>query len=79
MPDPALFSPQPEPDCEFKTSEPKTDASGKVPPEEERMKLDYERQCYRHAEMIVRNRLELLQNSVDKMIDAVNRAERNGP
>ena len=62
LPDRALLSPQPEPDCEFKTTEPKT---------EERMKLDYERQCYRHAEMIVRNRLELLQSYLDKTINAV--------
>jgi hypothetical protein len=78
LPEPALLSPQPEPDCEFKTSESKTDASGKVPPEEERMKLDYERQCYRHAEMIVRGRLDLLQSSVDKTINAIKRTDRNG-
>jgi hypothetical protein len=69
LPDPALLSHQSEPDCEFKTTESKTD---------ERMKLDYERQCYRHAEMIVRNRLELLQSSVDKTIKAVKRTERSG-
>ena len=34
-------------------------------------KLDYERQCYRHAEMIVRSRLQLLQGSVDETIKAV--------
>jgi hypothetical protein len=69
LPDQALLSRQSEPDCEFKTTESKTD---------ERMKLDYERQCYRHAEMIVRNRLELLQSSVDKTINAVKRTERSG-
>jgi len=68
-PDQALLSQQSEPDCEFKAPEAKTD---------ERMKLDYERQCYRHAEMIVRHRLELLQSSVDKTIKAVNHTERNG-
>jgi hypothetical protein len=69
LPGRALLSPPAEPDCEFKATDPKTD---------ERMKLDYERQCYRHAEMIVRSRLELLQSSVDKTIKAVKRTERNG-
>ena len=69
LPDPVLLSPQPEFDCDFKTTEPKT---------EELMKLDYERQCYRHAEMIVRNHLELLQSAVDKMINSF-RAERKRP
>jgi hypothetical protein len=64
LPDEALLSHQMEPDCEFRSAEAKTD---------ERMKLDYERQCYRHAEMIVRNRLELLQSSVDKTIKAMTR------
>ena len=48
-----LLSPQPESDCEVRTGDSNFD---------ERQKLDYERQCYRHAEMIVRNRLELLQS-----------------
>jgi hypothetical protein len=34
------------------------------------MKLDYERQCYRHAETIVRRRLQLLQASVGEMLKA---------
>jgi hypothetical protein len=33
--------------------------------EETRMKLDYEQQCYRHSEMIVRARLEQLQKAVE--------------
>jgi hypothetical protein len=32
-----------------------------------------------HAEMIVRRRLLLLQDSVDKTIGAFNRSERGGP
>jgi hypothetical protein len=36
-------------------------------------KLDYERQCYRHAEMILRDRLLGLQASVGETIKAVNR------
>jgi hypothetical protein len=62
MPAAPLLSPQPEPSCEFETTESNAD---------ERQKLDYERQCYRHAEMIVRSRLQLLQGSVDKTISAV--------
>ena len=69
LPSPPLLDPQPAPDCEFKTTEPKTD---------ELQKLDYERQCYRHAEMIVRGRLELLQSSVDETIKAVKRTPPNG-
>src|SRR5262249_43994171 len=51
----ALLSPQPEPDCVFRTDDPNVS---------ERQQLDYERQCYRHAEMIARNRLEMLQNAI---------------
>jgi hypothetical protein len=40
-----------------------------------RAKLDYERQCYRHAEMILRDRLLGLQASVGETIKAVNLSE----
>jgi hypothetical protein len=40
---------------------------------DDRQKLDYERQCYRHTEIIARDRLQLLQNAVDKTVDAVKR------
>jgi hypothetical protein len=46
------------PDCEFHGSDPNAD---------ERQKLDYERQCYRHAEIIARDRLARLQSSVRAM------------
>jgi TPR repeat protein len=55
LPDSVLLAPQPEPDCAFKTNDP--DAT-------ERQQLDYERQCYRHAEMIVRDRLQMLQDAI---------------
>jgi hypothetical protein len=55
LPDAALLAPQAEPDCAFKTNDP--DAT-------ERQQLDYERQCYRHAEMIVRDRLQMLQEAI---------------
>jgi hypothetical protein len=61
-PSEALLRPQPEPDCTF----PATDTAA-----DERQKLDYERQCYRHAEMIARARLQLLQESVAKAVTAV--------
>jgi hypothetical protein len=55
----ALLAPQPAPDCEFKESDPKTmDAD-----EWARLKLEYERQCYKNAEETVRKRLILLQAS----------------
>ena len=57
IPSEALLKPQPEPDCTF----PATDTAA-----DERQRLDYERQCYRHAEMIARTRLQLLQESVAK-------------
>jgi hypothetical protein len=62
IPSEALLQPQPEPDCRF----PETDTAA-----DERQKLDYERQCYRHAEMIARARLQLLQESVVKAVTAV--------
>jgi hypothetical protein len=62
IPNEALLKPQPEPDCTF----PATDTAA-----DERQKLDYERQCYRHAEMIARARLQLLRESVAKTAAAV--------
>lgn len=55
----ALLAPQPAPDCEFRGADQET-----VDPEIwARLKLDYERRCYRKAEMVVRKRLALLQAS----------------
>src|SRR5215471_2937981 len=51
--DPALLAPQPEPNCAFKPED--------HPNATELQRLDYERQCYRQLEMIVRNRLQMLQ------------------
>jgi hypothetical protein len=67
LPAAALLVRQQEPNCET------TDSSV-----DERQKLDYE-QCYRHAEMIVRARLELLQRSIDETISAVRSRERSQP
>jgi hypothetical protein len=72
LPDQALLDPQPDPSCEFKASptDPKTD-------EAVRMKLDYERQCHRHAEIIVRSRLQQLQVSIGATIKAVKLREQS--
>ena len=70
LPAAPLLSPQPEPSYELGTTGSNAN---------ERQKLDYERQCYRHAEMIVRSRLRLLKDSVDKTIGAFKRSEGGGP
>lgn len=56
----ALLAPQRAPDCEFKNPELET----ADPNLWARLKLDYERQCYRKAEISARNRLRLLQTSL---------------
>jgi hypothetical protein len=58
-PDRALLAPQPVPDCAFTRSDFKT----LDPDQWARLKLDYERQCYQHAEKVARDRLRLLQTS----------------
>ena len=58
-PDKALLKPQPAPDCEFRGADAKT----MDPDLFARLKLDYERQCYRRAEKIARDRLRVLQAS----------------
>jgi hypothetical protein len=69
LPAQALLASPPEFECE-KT----TPTHGQTDPDAAlRAKLDYERQCYRHAEMILRDRLLGLQASVGEMIKAVNR------
>jgi len=67
LPGAALLVRQAEPSCE------PTDLT------DERQKVDYQRQCYRHAEMIVRARLELLQGSVDRTISAVRSGGQSEP
>src|SRR5271166_5198506 len=63
--DPALLAPQPAPDCEYKKSDLKT-----VDPDEwARLKAEYERQCYEVAEKAARERLGLLQVSIQQARD----------
>jgi len=54
-----MLVPQPAPDCEFKG----TDSKVVDPDEMARLKIEYERQCYRKAEKAARDRLSLLQAS----------------
>lgn len=54
-----LLEPQPAPDCEYRGSDLKTVDPGEFA----RLKLDFERQCYRHAEKLARDRLRQLQAS----------------
>jgi hypothetical protein len=58
-PAPALLAPQPAPDCEFNRPD-----TGAVDPNEwARLKIEYERQCYKDAEKAARDRLNVLQAS----------------
>lgn len=67
-PDPTLLRRQPEPDCVYRGP-----VSYPITAEETRQKLDYQQQCYRQAETIVRARLEQLQDSVQEMIRVARR------
>ena len=66
QPDPVLFTPQAAPDCLFGRSDLKT----LDPDQWARLKIEYERQCYRNAERAVRERLRLLQVAARCEIDA---------
>jgi hypothetical protein len=82
MPDAALLKPQPAPKCEAKrqvstdgaaraTSADASPGKAAAIDDAARLrKLDYEAQCYRHAEMIARSRLARLQESVQEMVRA---------
>jgi hypothetical protein len=77
LPDPALLASPAEFDCEFRTANldgtgDARQTSGQAGSAEAalRMKLDYERQCYRHADMIARNRLRNLQAAAGETIRA---------
>ena len=70
VPGPALLSPQPEPDCPALARR-DNDASLT-----QRMMLEFERECYRQAEMRARERLRRLQGSVAGTIKAIKRLEQ---
>jgi hypothetical protein len=66
-PDAALLEPQLAPDCEFKRADLKV-----VDPDEwARLKTEYERQCYRDAERLTRERLSQLQASASCEVERV--------
>lgn len=76
LPDRALLEQLQTPRCEYRKASSKTEAGPASDSDEHvRTKLDYERQCYRHAEMIARTRLKALQKSVSRTVLAL-RAER---
>ena len=60
LPDSAQLTPPKKPDCEFRESNPDVGR-----------KLAYERECYRQSEIILRIRLQDLQRSVKRTINAV--------
>ena len=66
-PEPALLEPKLAPDCEFKRADLKV-----VDPDEwARLKTEYERQCYRDAERLARERLGQLQASASCEVERV--------
>lgn len=87
LPDSALLRSLPDFNCEFKTNS----ADASVPPQSNpprdqadgaagalQVKLDYERQCYRHAAMIAHDRLRNLQASVGETIKLIDVGARSG-
>jgi hypothetical protein len=69
LPDAALLKRQPPPDCELKTQPAGNPSEVKV------MTLDYERNCYKQVEGIVRTRLDTLQDAVGETVKAVKDGE----
>ena len=83
-----MLARQTSPNCEYRAA--RTDKTGgrqsdgqpataDADPDQQRAKLDYERQCYRHAEIIARNRLRDLQKAVEDTAKAVKAAEAAPP
>ena len=81
LPRRALLTPPPDVNCTFKDSSDAADSAPRPTPAEAiaavRMKLDYERQCYRHNEIILRNGLEQLQTALGETIKAVTGNDRS--
>jgi hypothetical protein len=72
LPDRALLTQPSEFNCEFKPTPLEGAGADAAMP----MKLDYEQQCWRHAEIIVRDSLRRLQTAVDGTIKALSRSEQ---
>jgi hypothetical protein len=66
LPEAELLEHPTAPDCEFKSA-----AQIDDPAALRAMKLDYEQQCYRQSEFILRARMERLQDAVRKTIESV--------
>src|SRR5215475_1734731 len=81
LPRRALLTPPAAVDCTFKDSSNDADSAPSPTPAQAvaavRMKLDYERQCYRHNEIILLNDLEQLQAAVGETIKAVTGNDRS--
>jgi hypothetical protein len=67
LPDSHLLERQPAPDCQFESAA-KVDDDVVL---RTIMKLDYEQQCYRQSESILRTRMEQLQDAVFKTIESL--------
>ena len=74
VPSAQLLKQQPEPVCEYRSTTKGSDAAAEAA--ELRAKLDCECQCFRHAEMIVRQRLHALQASVGATIRPIQRGRK---
>jgi hypothetical protein len=81
LPRSTLLTPPLNIDCTLKESSDAAEGAPKPTPAEAiaavRMKLDYERQCYRHNEIILHNGLEQLQAAVGETIKAVTGNDRS--
>ena len=70
MPESELLERPAAPDCEFKSdAQADSDAALRA------MKLDYEQQCYRQSEFILRARMERLQDAVRKTVESLKTGE----
>ena len=70
---------QPAPNCEYRSASSSQARATDTDPDQQRAKLDYERQCYRHAAIIARSRLRNLQDAVEKTSKGVKSAEVSPP
>ena len=72
LPDPELLKRQPAPDCQFKSAPSPADDDATL---RTIMRLDYEQQCYRQSETILRGRMERLQDAFGKTIESIKPSE----
>ena len=83
LPGQALLAAQSAPNCEYNASRGDNGPGQRQKSQSDideayRVKLEHERECYREAEMRARQRLQHLQTSIGKTINAVNRREQGG-